>query len=1043
MKKIYLERVKKRTLNNLVLLCFMWLFSMISLQTFAQVITVTGTVSDNEGPLVGVSILVKGTTTGVITDIDGKYSLNVPNTSAVLQFSYVGFLTTESTVGNQRVINVIMREDNQMMDEIVVIGYGVARRSDITGSVARADLSAKESVPVTDVAEALRGLVPGLNIGSGSGGNNRAGNADDISMRIRGRNSISGSSMPLIVVDGVIFRGNINDLNTADIQSIDVLKDASSVAIYGSQAANGVLMITSKEVKTVQRPAIEYNGSFAMQQIAANKSDIWGINRKDYVWQLESWDWQNSRLGPDYIQKNPDWDITKNFRLASQFEGWTDGTDTPWMDLGTVNTPYILNQSLSIRGRSDAVNYFISFGLMDQKNLIINDRYRRYNFRVNLETELSRWLTVGMQSFFTIGDTSGQTPDMGSVAGEIPLIRAYNNDGTIWARPDRGSVNILTTIQNENLNMRYMLNSNFYANVKLPVDGLTYTVRFSPSMNFSRAYTFDYTQNGDNGRAQKNYTFGNMWSLEHQANFMRTFGIHMFNATAVYGVDKRVQDQTNSTANEFTDMTLHYNNLGGGKSNINTLSSSAWAESRLWWMGRLIYTLKDRYVFTGTFRHDGFSGFGENHKTGNFPSVALAWRISEEGFFKNAAPMVDNLKLRVSYGKAGNPTARRYSTLAQMGTNNPWYSTSANSEYLYGDGGSPQLSQGIKTMANPNLKWETSTTTNLGLDFTLYNGRITGTYDWYYQKTTDLIYNIRVPGINGAFPATTGADPYIEVATNIGTMRNIGQEFSLTGIPVQTKKLRWAVTFNYSRNRNKVLSIFESGAGTNTNDLVNAGIFIGHPLDVNYDYKIIGMYQLEDERNGTIKNGAYPGTYKFEDVNGDGELRPEDDRQILSYQDPSFSFNIRNYLTYKGFDLNIVINSVQGGKKYYYGRPARDGFSENNANYYCQPKHDWWLPENPNARYKRLDKVDAQASTTTPFVSRSFIRLQELSFGYNIPRPMLNKLGVKRARVFISGTNLLTFTDWDGWDPEFGQGLNLGQTYPRMKNYSFGINFEL
>jgi len=1048
MKNINLERVKKRKLINYVFLCFLgFLLSMITVQTFAQGIAITGTVSDNEGTLAGVAVVVKGTTTGAISDIDGKFSINVPNTDAILQFSYIGYLTTENVVGNQRTINVVLREDTQIIDEIVVIGYGVARRSDITGSVARADLSARESAPITNVADALRGLVPGLNIGYGSSGNNRAGNSGDINVSIRGRNSLGGSTMPLIVVDGVIYRGNIDDLNMSDIQSIDVLKDASSVAIYGSQAANGVLMITSKSVKTIQRPTIEYNGNFGIQKVAARKKDMWGINREDYVWQIESWDWLNSRLGPDYIQKNPDWDITRNFRLTSQREGWVDGTDTPWMELGTIDMPYILNQSVSIRGRGEAVNYFLSFGLMDEKRLIINDKFRRYNFRVNLETDLTKWLTIGMQAFFSIGDTSGQTPDMGSVAGEIPLIRAYNNDGTIWARPDRGSINILTTIQNEDLNMRYRLNGNFYANVNLPIEGLIYRVQFAPNLNFSRQYRFDYTQNGDTGQGYKNYTYGNMWSLDHQVNYIRKFGIHNVNATAVYGVDKRVEDGTNSRANNFTDMTLHYNNLGGGLATINEITSTSWEEASLWWMGRLIYTLKDRYVLTGTIRHDGFSGFGEKHKTGNFPSAALAWRISEEDFFKTAVPMVEMLKFRVSYGKAGNRTAGRYSTLAQMGVYNPFRSSSTAVDgiikYPFGDGATPQLAQGIRTMANPNLKWETSASFNIGADFALYKGRLSGTYDFYYKKTTDLIYNIRIPAMNGAFPMGTDSDPFIEVATNIGTMQNVGHEFSLIGIPVQTKDLRWTVTFNYSRNRNKILSIYDSGAGTNTNDLINAGIFIGHPYGVNYDYKIIGMYQLEDERQGTIKKGAYPGTYKFLDVNGDGELKPEDDKMILSYRDPSFAFNIRNYITYKGFDLNIIINSIQGGKDFYYGRPAGDGFSENNSNYYSQPKHDWWLPENPNARYKRLDKIDAQTINSTPYVSRSFIRLQELSIGYSLPKSMLNIIGVRRARVFVSGTNLLTLTDWDGWDPEAGQGLDLSTTYPVMKVYSVGLNFEL
>ena len=1009
-----------------------------AVKTAQQGITITGTVTDNNAPLPGVTVLLKGTTIGVATDINGKYSINVPNEEAVLHFSFVGYITTELVVGNQRIINVELKEEAQQIEEVVVIGYGVARKSDVTGSVARADLTATENAPNTNIAQAIKGAVPGLNIGIGT--NNRAGNNDDISITVRGRNTISGARGPLLVVDGMIYRGNINDLNPSDIQSIDVLKDASSTAIYGSQAANGVLMITTKMVRDIQKPIIEYNGNFALQNLINSK---WkGVDREGYIWQIESHHVEERRLAPDYLQPNPNWDITKYFRLASQHKGWLEGTDTDWWGMGTIKTPYITNHSLSIRGRADRVNYFLSFGLMDQKNLVINDKWRRYSFRTNLETKVTNWFTTGMQAFFNISDTSGQSPDMGSITSEIPIMAAYDDNGKIIRRPDRGSINILVIPDNKDLNQRFGLRANFYADIKIPfIEGLSYRVTYAPGASWSRAYRFDYTAQADQGEGYKNYTNGFNWQLDHVATYRRTFGQHSFNITAGYGVEKLVQDETNSRARVFTDQSLNYNSLGLGQSDQHVLSSNAWQETSLFSMGRIIYSFKDRYITTATIRRDGFSGFGANYKTAVFPSMAFAWRISEENFFKQSVPMFNDLKLRASWGKSGNRPPERYATMAQMGTYIPFRSNSGADEYLFGDGGKPELVQAVRTMSNPDLRWETTSMFNFGADFSLLKGRLSGSYEYYYSKTTDLIYNVRIPQMNGAFPRGTG-DLYIELKSNIGQLQNYGHEFSLTGVPVMSNGFQWTLTGNISMNRDKILSIF-GDRDVNNVDLINAGIFVGEPIDVNYDFEIIGMWQLEDHYAGRIPAGAYFGTYKIRDINGDGDLKPGDDRAILSYREPSYRFNIRSQLTYKGFEFNFIINSIQGGKKYYRGRPAGDGFGYLNMDYYPNVKHDWWMPENPNARYKRIGKEDARVSTVTPYVSRSFIRLQDLTLAYNLPSAVVNKVGISRAKVFINATNLFTFTDWDGWDPEpgNGQGLNAGLTYPTMKQYAIGVNF--
>jgi TonB-linked SusC/RagA family outer membrane protein len=634
---------------------------------------------------------------------------------------------------------------------------------------------------------------------------------------------------------------------------------------------------------------------------------------------------------------------------------------------------------------------------------------------------------------------------MGSIAGEIPIMAAFDGNGEIIVRPDRGSVNILAVLENEDLNMRYMLNGNFYADVSLPfIEGLNYRAQYSQSIRFTRAYRFEYTGNTDQGLGYKNYTFGNSFTFDNIVSYRRNFGSnHSVNATFVYGVEKRVNDATNSQANNFTDMALYYNKLGAGQADLNTLTSSAWEETSLYWMGRAIYTFKDRYVATATIRHDGYSGFGDNHKTGNFPSLALAWRISEEDFFKNNINLFNDLKLRMSYGTAGNRPPGRYVTMSQMAVYNPFRGNSATNidRYLFGDGATPQLVQAKKTLPNPDLRWETTATFNLGVDFSVINGRLSGNYEFYHQKTSDLIYNISVPSINGAFTSeTNGLD--VQVATNVGEMRNMGHEISITGVPIARKNFHWAVTGNFAINFNEVVSIFKGDADRANDDLINAKIFIGHPFGVHYDYNIIGMWQLDDYYAGRIPNGAYFGTYKVEDLDGDGDLKPETDRKIIGYEAPLYSFNIRSALRYKQFDFSFIINSIQGGKKRYLGRPMGNGFGENNMDYFPNVKHDWWMPENPNARYKRISHVDARVANLTPYVSRSFIRLQNISLAYNLPASLLKKVAVNRARVFINGDNLFCITDWDGWDPETGHGLSNSVTYPPMKSYSIGVNFE-
>jgi len=993
------------------------LFCLIPIIGFAQKVHVKGHVVDeNNDPLIGVTVKVTGQETGTITGLDGDYSLEVTN-GDILEFSYIGYVTQSITFKGQRDLRVIMKEDSQVLDEVVVVGYGVQRKSDLTGSVVRADLSTMKNVTNTNLVSALKGAVPGLNIGA----TGTAGGTPTIS--IRGRNSISGTTEPLIVLDGIIYRGNINDINPSDIESIDILKDASSAAIYGSQAANGVMLITTKSVKANSKPIIEYNGTFTFQRLIS--SDMKPLDRAGFLTQVEHTNIADSRIGPDYLQRNPDWLPTDAMTLTSLLQGYSNGTSTDWWDLTTEDVPYIQNHSISMRGRSDMVNYYLSFGFLDQKNQFKNDTYKRYSFRANLEAKVTNWFRIGTQSFFSSNDLSGSNPDYSRVTRLSPLTSPYDENGDLIQNLDIGYTNPLAMISNPDTEIRYNLTGNFYADIDIPyVKGLNYRVNYSHNMTFNKDYEFRSYDNALQGSGFKKNSHEYAWTLDHILTYKRDFGKHAVNATLVYGVEKRGYENTDATARNFENQTLGYNYLQAGQSDLNKIETGAWEETSLYMMGRLGYTFNERYTVNATLRRDGFSGFGKNNKFALFPSAAVAWRISEESFLKDNVNWVDNLKLRLSYGENGNRTLKRYSTQASM--------TSGNG-YIYGNG-SPELIMGVNAMPNGDLKWETTESLNLGVDFSVLNGRLYGSYEMYRSNTRDLLYDVNIPNINGSSTVTT----------NIGKIQNKGIELSLTGVPIRKKDFEWLVTLAFSLNRNKVVSIL--GKDTNgdgiEDDLVDSKLFIGQPYGVVYDYNIIGMWQLADYYAGTIPNGYTFGTYKFEDIDGDGSYSAAKDRKILGYTDPSYRFSIQNTFSYKGIELRAIINSVQGGSKYYYGQPLQGIYSGQQMNNYSFFNNfDYWLPENPNAKYQQLGANIP--ITTTPYVQRSFIRLQELSLGYNFSPSLLKKAGINRARVYISATNLFTITDWDGWDPEAGDsGIGITGSNAPMKQFTIGLNYE-
>ena len=990
----------------------MLLMGMMWMAGFAQN-TIQGTVSDANGDaIIGATVKVKGAQTGTVTDMDGRFSISGVN-SGTLVVTFVGYSTQEIAFRAGETLKVTLKEDAEALDEIVVVGYGTQKKSDLTGAVARADLAAMKTIPNVNMMTAIKGAVPGLTIGAVTD----AGDSPSIS--IRGRNSISGTTDPLIVLDGIIYRGNLNDINPSDIESIDVLKDASSAAIYGSQAANGVILITTKSIKEKSKPIIEYSGSFSYQTLM--NSDMKPLNRDGYLTQLEHANLSKSRLGPDYLQRNPEWDPTSSMIRTSVQQGYVNGDDIDWWDLTTNDVPYILTQNLSVRGRGDKSSYYVSFGYLDQQNIFKNDTYRRYSFRVNLDTEITSWLKVGTQSFFSSNDMSGQSTTFRDIVRVSALSSPYDADGNLIDILDLGCTNPLVLVDDPNKDMRYNLTGNFYADVQIPwVKGLSYRINYSHNFTWTRDYSYTPTANSLQGQAAKNYSHEEDWTLDNIITYKRSFGLHDINGTLVYGAESRKYDDTYSTANIFSNGTLGYNYLQAGQGDQSVLKSSAWKETSLYMMARIGYTYNNKYILNATIRRDGFSGFGSNNKFALFPSAAVAWRISEEKFMANTREWLDNLKIRVSHGVNGNRTAGRYSTLATMASGNG---------YVYGSG-TPEQYIRLDAMPNADLKWETTESTNMGLDFSFFGGRLFGNIETYFSNTRNLLYNIQIPNINGSSSVTT----------NIGKIANKGVELALTGQIIQKKDWSWTMTGTFSLNRNKVKSVLgrdDDGDGKE-DDLVSAGIFINKPYGVIYDYNTKGIWQIADAEAGVIPNGYTWGTYRYEDIDGDGKYSADKDRKILGYKDPSYQFNIQNTVRYKDLTLRIVFNSIQGGSNYYMADPINMPTGEHMQNYSFFNCFDYWLPENPNARYQRLDAENA--IKVDPYRQRSFFRLQELSLNYSLPQHLLNNICIRSARIYATAYNLFTITKWEGWDPEAGIGVTTNNA--PTKQYTIGINFE-
>ena len=979
-------------------------------RTVQQQSAVSGKVTDSAGaPLPGVTVMIKGTTLGTVTSADGAYVLTKMPDNAILVFSFVGMKTQEIPVALRNEIDVTMDEDAIGIEEVVAIGYGRMKKSDLTGSVSSADLEALKGTPNVNLLQGLQGTMPGLNVGMVD----EAG--ENPSITVRGRSTISGNQSPLIILDGIVYYGNLSSINPNDIESFDILKDASSKAIYGAQAANGVILITTKRGGSEETPVVTYNASYST---GSPYKRLHSRDRESYLKMVRDIFWNEAyseESGYTALNENYNIETSAPFTDASIVKGYNEGADTDWWDLGTTEAT-IMTQNIGIRGMTQRVNYFMSFGYDKQVNYIINDKFNRKTARVNLETQVTNWLKMGIQSFGAFSDYSGESPDLIKLAQAGPLRMPYDNDGNLVILGG-DFTNPLIGLHNNDLDKRNELFGNFYAKISnisfLP--GFSWDINYGNTLQWVKQFNSNRYAQAETGEVKKynnsmySYTFDNILS------YVKTLDKHRIDATLVIGQTEREYENTTARSNDLANQTLGYNDLGQGKNQF--VLSDSWEESSSYQMFRLNYSYRSKYLLTGTIRRDGFSGFAQNEKTAYFPSFAFGWIASEESFL-NRSEWLDLLKLRASYGVNGN-LVTRYSSLATV---------ASSAAYVFGDGGTSAYGQEPSNLPNSNLRWERTRGVNFALDFGVLNNRVTGNVEYYRTTTKDLIWKKALPELTG----------FKEIIDNIGEIANRGIEITLNTTPVQHRDFRWDLTFAYAKNKNRIVHLLGDVDGDGKeDDLLSSNLFIGQPISAVYHYDVQGVYQIGDN----IPDGFYAGSYKIVDHTGEGALSAAD-RTLLGMADPSYRFSIHNSFRYKGFSLKVFLNSVQAGKRGYLAN--NDPFAAYTPQFISQKglyeEVDFWTPSNPNAEFRS----PSGTSSINPNVyqKRSFVRLQDVVLSYDFSSNLLSKIRMQALRLYVSGKNLHTWTKWGGWDPETGSGLGYDGR-PVLKYFTVGIELTL
>lgn len=1056
-----INRILRKTIvrisETVVMLCL--LLPAMSLQAMAaSKISVSGTVTSQieDEPLAGASVRIKGTSLGVTTDVDGKYEI-LAEKGQVLQFSYIGYKSKEVTI-DRNVINVALDEDRTLLDDVVVVGYGTMKRSDITGSVVSVGADEIKKTIVTSVDQALQGRAAGVQVTQNSGSP-----GGGISVAIRGVNSLNGNE-PLYVIDGVAVDGKSSDgktsalstVNPSDIMSIEVLKDASATAIYGSRASNGVVLITTRHGQA-GKTRVTYEGYYALQQIPKRLKTM---NLRQYA---QLYNERVEVLG---------WGEREEFADPSVLG---DGTDWQKEIFGNAG---MWNHQVSVSGGTESTQFLVSGSYTDQKGIAVGSGFERFTARINVDTKITKWLQIGAQSSLSHTKRNNTIDDNGVIQTalrQLPEVPARNPDGS-WGYQENNQLGIYYTnpladaLTRTNYNKGLQAMVNAYANVTL-LPGLTARVEYGGTFDYGNWYFFQpemtigqFTQNSNSQRQSSNSRYT---SFKQYITYMRDFGKHGINIMAGHESQESKWENLSASRQGYLFNNVTSINVGDLKTASNGSGSGCFAIESYY--GRLNYNFDNRYLFTATLRADGSSAFGPDNRWGWFPSVALAWRMKNESFLKKVDWLSD-AKLRLGWGLVGNQNAGNYAYGSTMTT----WATAWGSGFAPGN------------FANSKLKWEETHSYNIGLDLAMFNNRVEFIFDAYLKNTDNLLMQAALP----AYISGVIASPWV----NTGEMRNKGFEFTLNTVNISNRDLTWTSGLTFSLNRNKVLKLYTESTGIQGkigNDVFTYTT-VGNPVAQFYGYKVIGMFEKESDfykkdangdfildasgnrqfvaipENKEIKygTGVWYGDYIYEDLNDDGVI-DEKDRTYIGNPEPKFSFGFNNTITWKGFDFNLFLTGSVGNDGYNYllqeqSDPANRWSTLASVCDFTKvglidPDGERTLDNmyvtNPGASTYRIDQAASNQNSRTSNVyveDASYLRIKNLSLGYTLPASFTRKFSVESLRVYCNIQNLYTFTKYKGYDPEIGaynqqvllRGIDYAR-YPSQRMFTFGLNLSL
>ncbi|MDZ7933423.1 MAG: TonB-dependent receptor [Emticicia sp.] len=1006
----------------------------------AQVRAVSGKVSDVGGsPLPGVSVTVKGTTQGAITDAGGKFSVQATN-GATLVFSYIGYKAMEAKVGNQTTVDVTMEEDAAALSEVVVVGYGTQKKSQMTGAISQVSAKQITEMPLTNLGQALQGRAAGVDVSqSGS----KPGAAPRI--LIRGRRSFNAGNDPLYVVDGIPLSAGFEDINPNDVQSMEVLKDATATAIYGARGANGVVLVTTKRGGNKGKTTVTLDTYAGASNAYSTLNLFSGEEFAEYVREAHRATGLYRDAAGNPVPTGVA-DAAADARIAllggdpNVAAGIAAGRNTQYQDL-ILRSGFMQNHTIGIQGGNEKTSFYISGGFFQDKGITKGLDFTRNSLRANIDHQVNKRLKVGMSTYMMYSIRNGENLNpYANTLNANPLGTPFNADGSLIFEPTNDALlsnplaEIVDGAQVDNTK-KYRIFNSIYAEVKI-LDGLSYRLNLGPDFTQERWGRFigsetNARRRGD-AQASNENRFGFNMTMENILNYNKTFGKHALNVTGVQSIQKDNFERYRTDVQGIPAQAQQFYSLNSATT-INGVSSNTVQWTILSFMGRINYSFNDKYLLTATLRRDGSSRFGENTKYGNFPGIAVGWNITNEAFMKNVT-FVDMLKLRGGYGKVGNQGVRPYQTQGLLG----------RTTYAFGNTGAFGFRP--NQISNPDLRWEESGNANVGLDFSIFRGRVQGSLEFYQTDTKSLLLNDFLPGSTG----------FNFFSNNVGHTRNKGIEFGITTVNVNAKNgFKWTTDFQFTKNKEEIVELYNG----KVDDLGNRW-FIGQPLNTYFDLRKIGIWQT-NEADQAAAFGSRVGQIKIEDNNGrdaqnkltgepDGRINA-DDRVILGNDVPKWAGGLTNRFEFKGFDLSFFLFGR-------FGNTILSGFHRNQlalAGRYQQIKVDYWTPNNPTNEFPqpRSTQEFPVNNSSLFYFDGSFIKLRNINFGYTFSPKIAKKIGAESVRLYSSIQQPKIWssylTKYNGVDPEAAitgnptgtTEINSGVT-PSTTVTTFGLNIK-